>query len=616
MASFHVYSPIWRCEMPHTQYALTGRRINNVWLKLAHSLTLLFIACMIGTGLLSSVCAEAGYTSYDYTESPAQYARMIAALNAVQSTDAPYLRKSAGIDRLCAVICKTDGCELAICADELACKIDGPGDRYTLYYHSKAAAERAVEYYRSQIGMLYAELDSEVAAADLLSGKQTFHSWGASAMDYGRYLNHAEHWGTGSAVVAVIDSGVFRHALIDGKMGESGFDYIDVDDDSTNDLYGHGTHVAGIIADCTGELPVCIYPIRVLNAAGKGKMSNVVNAVAEACAKKVDVINLSLESFVMSEALDTAILDAVSAGITVVIAAGNSGSDTEYVCPAHLRDRGVIVVGAAELNGESCVRASYSNYGESVDVYAFGTNIVSCSRSGGFVEETGTSMAAPHISALCALMRLIHKGISPAETERRIVSGAVVRREVNVIETARMIPASPGFSLRALSLRVGEAIPLPAVAMPVSCCEALRYESANPTVASIEDGRIAAIQPGSTTVMASCVGMDVEPFQVIVMERSADGYALFPKGLKRVEDEAYAGDRILEWVALPQGLEAIGDRVFDDCGALRLIELPDSLREIGEHAFPNAVLLCGTGNYTQGYAEEHGLQYIAVRLNF
>ena len=582
-----------------------------MWLKLAHALTGLFIVCMIGTGLLGWACAEEGYASYDYTDSPVQYARMIAALNAAQGTDAPRLRKSAGKDQLCAVICKTDGREPAIYADELACKIDGPGNRYTLYYHSIAAAERAVEYYRAQTGMLYAEPDSEVSAADLLSGKHTFHSWGASAMSYGRYLDHAEHWGAGSAVVAVIDSGVFRHALIDEKMVESGFDYIDVDDDSTNDLYGHGTHVAGIIADCAGELPVCIYPIRVLNAAGKGKMSNVVNAVAEACERRVDVINLSLESFVMSEALDTAILDAVSEGITVVVAAGNSGSDTESVCPAHLRDRGVIVVGAAELNGGSCIRASYSNYGESVDVYAFGTDIVSCSRSGGFVEESGTSMAAPHISALCALMRLIHNGISPAEMERRVVSGAIVRGEVNVIEAMRMIPASPGFSLRALSLRVGEAIPLPDVALPVSCCEALRYESADPTVASIEDGRIAAKQPGNTIVMASCVGMEVEPFQVNVLEYTAEGYVIFPEALKRLEDEAYVGDRVLEWIRLPQGLEAIGDRAFDDCGALRLIELPGSLREIGENDFPNAVLLCEAGSYAQQCAEARGAQYIA-----
>ena len=598
-----------------------------MWLKLADTISgkknyiwvLLIIACLIGVWFSNWACAEQSYISYDYTESPEQYAQMVATLNASQGTEDLFLRKSAEREQLCAVLCKTNGRGLSVITEGLAYKINGPGNCYTLYYHSKVDAEGAIEYYHSQSGMVYAEMDSEVRAAVLLSreeGLHTFHSWGAVAMNYGRYMAHARGWGNGTSVVAVIDSGVFRHALLDGKMGESGFDYIDVDDDSTNDLYGHGTHVAGIIADCTGELPVYIYPIRVLNAAGKGKMSNVVNAVAEACEKKVDVINLSLESFVMSEALDTAILEAVSKGITVVVAAGNSRSDTEYVCPAHLRDRGVIVVGAAELNGGSCVRAPYSNYGESVDVYAFGTNIVSCSRSGGFVEETGTSMAAPHISALCALTRLIHHGISPAEQERRVISGAVTRGEVNIMEATQMIPASPGFSLRALSLRVGEALPLPEAALPVSCCEPLRYESANPTVASVADGRLTALQPGSTIVKASCVGLDVEPFQLIVMERSMDGYALFPKNLKRVEDEAYAGDQVLEWIRLPQGLETIGDRVFDDCGALRLIELPDSLCKLGENTFSNAVLLCGRDSYAQGYAEEHGLQYIAIRFTF
>jgi subtilisin family serine protease len=132
--------------------------------------------------------------------------------------------------------------------------------------------------------------------------------------------------------------------MLVGRMTESGYDYVDADDDATNDPFGHGTAVAGILADCTDGAPVGIYPIRVLNASGSGTVSNLVLGIREAIGKGVTVINLSLESGAIRQALDDAILDAVADGITVVVAAGNKGIDTAGVSPAHIDASGAIVL--------------------------------------------------------------------------------------------------------------------------------------------------------------------------------------------------------------------------------------------------------------------------------
>ena len=122
-------------------------------------------------------------------------------------------------------------------------------------------------------------------------------------------------YGSGSCKIAIIDSGTYRHSLIGARLIVGGHDYIDNDDDSTNDLNGHGTRVAGIVADCTQGLPVYVYPIRVLDADANGKTSNVISAILEATNAHVNIINLSLATFTQSELLESAVRSAISSGI-------------------------------------------------------------------------------------------------------------------------------------------------------------------------------------------------------------------------------------------------------------------------------------------------------------
>lgn len=462
----------------------------------------------------------------------------------------------------------------------------------------------AVAWLQQQECVVHAEIDSEVKSCS--DGDEdmsiSFQSWAAQSAGFGEYNHFAKQWGTGSCTVAVIDSGVYRHSLINPKILSLGHDYIDNDDDPTNDLHGHGTRVAGIVADCTRELPVYIFPIRVLDADASGRTSNVISAVLEATDAHVSVINLSLSTFTESEMLETAIRNAISSGIIVVAAAGNYACDASEVTPACMMDAGIIVVGSAETDGS---RSSFSNYGASVDLYFYGRNIVSCSRSGGYVSDTGTSMAAPHISAMCAMIRIVHTSISAGNIVSRIQHS--YGDGIAVPNAANMVPKSLGFHLETVSIRKGKTLPLPAGAYPDTSQEAIGYSVSDPSVADVRDGVLETYREGETEIVASCMGFDDLVIHIAVLEGETAELTL-PSDLLSIEDEAFLGIRA-DHVAIPQGVLSIGDRAFGD-GRLWFITVPDSVTAIGSNDFSNAVIWCKRDSLAYEYALEHQLQYI------
>ena len=450
-----------------------------------------------------------------------------------------------------------------------------------------------------------------------MSGEETtreFLSWGAERMNFGSYLNYTARltYGTsGSSVIALIDSGVYPHSMIVPKMPVLGRDLVDNDDDPTNDLYGHGTHVAGIITDCTFGLPVYIYPIRVLNANGGGKMGNVVNAIEQATMAGADIINLSLQSDVVSEALDTKIRDALAAGITVVSAAGNSNKDTANIYPAHMTEHGMIVVGSAVVSGETISKASYSNYGESVDVYAFGSSINSCSNTGGFTLKTGTSMAAPHISSIASMLHLLHPGITPADIEYRIVSASDVFGNLLIPDLTSLFPVSRNFLLHTVNMICNDTLTLPSEALPAETGEQILYESLDPSVVAVDGSTLTALQEGTTVIVVSCTGLDTVTFTVNVLDGSENHTLILPDVLSELSDEAFRGDSQVYSVVLPDMIRTIGDYVFEECNSLSFIKLPSLLASIGRNTFSDAVILCEPATLAHQYAVEYGLQYIA-----
>ncbi len=547
---------------------------------------------------------------FDESDDQLSYGEKVAQQNRKQQMTGPVDGSETPADEVsgkqATVLCRTDGTSIDFRQWTPAFIAAGPNDCYTLYFDDGLLASRACRDLSATAGIRYAEKDQEVYACG--NREISFHSWGAQAMNYASYLSYSSDWRDGSATVAIVDSGVYLHPLLEARVLESGYDYIDADYDSTNDLFGHGTNVAGIVADCTYGANVLILPIRVLDAGGRGSVSNVVNAIREATDRGVQVINLSLEVSGISEALDEAIEDAIAAGITVVAAAGNKSIDTANVSPAHMQNQGVIVVGSAEIDRS---RSSYSNYGSSVDLYTYGTAIECCSRSGGYTTATGTSMAAPHVSALASLIVLMHPEDTPVDIENRIVSATVYENDINIPDLGKMIPENFGFSLQNLRTGLQDRIRMPQTAYPETSLESIVYVSSDPSVLTIENGTLVPIAEGSAVVTASCIGLQPCSFTVTV-ETDEYGVLVIPSGVKHLADEAFFGVTGVSSIVMQEGLEDIGDRVFGGCTALRTVRLPGTVNSIGENDFSGAVLLCTKESMAADYAVSNGFAYILV----
>lgn len=433
--------------------------------------------------------------------------------------------------------------------------VAGPHGCYTAAYNSQEDAVRAVEYLKALSGMLYAELDAEVHSC--ATGTQepiVFHSHGASQMGFEAATIWAYKAGTGSVTIAVIDSGIYPHPALSGRLVQSGYDYVDGDDDATSDAYGHGTHVAGVIADCTPGLLIRLKPIRVLNALGKGSISNTVSAIYEAAEDDIAILNMSLVSDTHSEALEDAVTYAVGGGAAIVISAGNNGELTGRYCPVHMDTTGLIVVGACTGTMDELAQASYSNYGSSVDVYAFGNSIESCSISGGYSVQSGTSQAAPHISALCAILKLLFPSLDGSQMETR-VKRLAGDGEINVPDASQLKPLTLGLTAKSLTLPAGTEIMLLQNPYPKLSGLTLRWSCEDASVASVDaNGILRCLSPGITVLHADgSANADAEAILKVV---PANEQLVLPVSLLSLEEEALAGT-VASALRLPAEIENV-----------------------------------------------------------
>lgn len=203
---------------------------------------------------------------------------------------------------------------------------------------------------------------------------------------------------------------------------------------NTDDLNGHGTMVAGVIcardnsSHVVGVAPWAkIHAYKVLDKTGSGVLSNIIAGIERVIAFKKTfpdnrvVVNLSLGGFAGSvnyNSLDLAIQKAINQyNITVVIASGNEAIDANLVTPAHVRE--AITVGAYAL-GDAW--ASYSNFGNVVDVLAPGSKIMTTGMKSSVVIVDGTSFAAPHVAGACAIYLLNNRTSSPAQVRDAILA--------------------------------------------------------------------------------------------------------------------------------------------------------------------------------------------------
>ncbi|KEP55658.1 peptidase S8 family protein [Rhizoctonia solani 123E] len=191
---------------------------------------------------------------------------------------------------------------------------------------------------------------------------------------------------------------------------------------TTGDVFGHGTHVAGIAAGTRFGVAkqARIIDVKVITDTGRGFASDIIAGLSWAVAHanstgRPSVVNLSLGGGT-SNALDDAVMGVVNAGIHTIVAAGNADIDASGWSPA--RVPGVIAVGSVDQTG---IR-SLSNYGSVLVVFAPGANITSAGIDGPTSSrvDSGTSMAAPHVAGLVAYLIGLEGPRTPPEMKTRV----------------------------------------------------------------------------------------------------------------------------------------------------------------------------------------------------
>jgi len=238
-------------------------------------------------------------------------------------------------------------------------------------------------------------------------------------------LDNSYSWNaTGQNVHAyILDSGLnSSHQEFTGRVG-NGADFIN-DGNGTNDCVGHGTHVAGTIAGSRFGVAksAIVHPVRVLACNNFGSWSGIIAGIDWVIAnhQKPAVINMSIGGGFF-QSVNTAVDNAVAAGITVVVAAGNNNSDACAFSPSSTAS--AITVGATDMSDN---RASFSNSGSCVDIFAPGVGITSAfiPFTQDITSMSGTSMASPHVAGVAALYLEKHPLAAPAEVASAITTKA------------------------------------------------------------------------------------------------------------------------------------------------------------------------------------------------
>jgi subtilisin family serine protease len=326
--------------------------------------------------------------------------------------------------------------------------------------------------------------------------------WGLNAIHVDQAWDQTSGAGT---VVAVIDTGLYldhpdiranvwrnedeiaNNGIDDDGNGRiddtNGWDFAN-SDNLPSDGHGHGTHVSGTIAAAgnngIGLIGVAygakIMPLKALRDNGGGSAFAIAEAINYAADNQADVINMSLAGQGFSNTLEQAVARALLMKVVVVAAAGNNSINSQYLYPANIP--GLISVGSVANVAGALPRLSYfSNTGPDIDVVAPGSNILSLKNDGGYKTLSGTSMAAPHVAGLAALIRSKYPDFTPAQVRALLVNSSIdlttngglpgwddiyghglINAEGALLANPEVAKAAPNIYSPAINLPAGESI--------------------------------------------------------------------------------------------------------------------------------------------------------------
>ena len=482
---------------------------------------------------------------------------------------------------------------------------------------------------------------SDVASADLnyirkptMTPNDEFYSY----QWHYPLINLPQAWdittGSSNVVVAVADTGVFMaHPDLDNNLTADGYDFIlstsisndgdgidgDPDDPGDDATPGsssfHGTHVSGTIAaesnNNQGVAGVSwntkIMPIRVLGIGG-GTTYDIIQGIRYAAGLSNDsgtvpttaahIINLSLGGYGYVQAAQDAYTAVRAAGVIVIAAAGNDNVSTPHYPSSY---DGVVSVSAVDLNKE---QSYYSNYGAYIDVAAPGGDVrfdlnndgfsdgilstladdSSNTRQPNYVFYQGTSMAAPHMAGVVALMKAVKSDLSPTELDNLLISGSITedlgdpdRDDIfghGLIDTLKAVqqagtPNQPQLVINPTSLNFGStqnALTLDA------------YDIANPASILVQnvtedsvDGWISIVAPttppglGTYTVTVDRTGLNDGVYSAnITFTTSTADTIIIPVTMRVGTIASVVGDAGFHWVIL---IDPTTNNTFDDITA-------------------------------------------------
>jgi subtilisin family serine protease len=323
--------------------------------------------------------------------------------------------------------------------------------RHAIKGFAATIQDAAYQAIRMNPNVEYIEQDQTVS----LSGTQSNATWGLDRIDQQDLplSKTYEYAATGSGVYAyIIDTGI--RTSHNEFIGRTAGGYTAINDGrGTNDCNGHGTHVAGTVGGTVYGVAkqVTLIPVRVLDCQGYGTMSGVIAGVDWVTQQKNSsrpmVANMSLGGGA-STTLDNAVSNSIEKGVAYAVAAGNSSADACSYSPARVPR--AITVGATTSTD---ARASYSNFGSCLDLFAPGSSITSAWYSSNTATKTisGTSMASPHVAGVAALVLQGNTTALPTSVTETILNGAT---------TGKVASAGSGSPNRLLySLVVGASDP-------------------------------------------------------------------------------------------------------------------------------------------------------------
>ena len=368
-------------------------------------------------------------------------------------------------------------------------------------------ASEKIKGYSASSKVLYAEANYLATAIYTPDDAYFDKQWGLNKVQAPQAWDVTK--GSSGINIAILDTGVdLDHPDLADKIV---YNINFTTSATSDDLYGHGTHVAGIAAaDTNNSVGVAglgysasIVNVKVLGDDGKGYYSWIAKGIIWAADYGASVINLSLGGSSASLTLEDAINYAWNKGTVVVAAAGNNGNSTPFYPAYYSNSIAVAATGASDN------LASWSNRGEWVDVAAPGVSIYSTLKDSGYGYKSGTSMATPHTAGLAALVFTVvtdsnGNGLLNDEVRSRIegncddigLSGIGWGR-INAFKAVSGLPSAPG----SITGRVTDA----ANETPIAGATVSDGVRSTPTD-SYGWYAITNVPPGTYTVTASAAG--------------------------------------------------------------------------------------------------------------